>query len=98
MGLCGIVVRETANTFDIIGKDDRLRSIPKLGCVFSLDVPRPNNHAQGAACKGAPTAVHHAYASAVFLVDVRVTLYGDNIRLRAHERAVRKARRDLPLP
>lgn len=36
IGLNGIVVLDTKNVLKLLGKDDRLRTIPKSECVFSM--------------------------------------------------------------
>uniref|UniRef100_A0A1A9WBS1 Ribonuclease P protein subunit p29 n=1 Tax=Glossina brevipalpis TaxID=37001 RepID=A0A1A9WBS1_9MUSC len=36
IGLAGIVVIDTKNVLKIVGKDDRLRTIPKSVCVFGM--------------------------------------------------------------
>ncbi|RKP20829.1 RNase P subunit p29-like protein, partial [Rozella allomycis CSF55] len=39
----GIIVKETANTFQIITEDDKLQSIPKMNSVFLLTTPIGKN-------------------------------------------------------
>ncbi|XP_061388883.1 ribonuclease P protein subunit p29 [Musca vetustissima] len=36
VGISGIVVMDTKNVLKILGKDDRLRTVPKSECVFSM--------------------------------------------------------------
>ncbi|XP_014093382.1 ribonuclease P protein subunit p29 [Bactrocera oleae] len=38
VGLIGVVVLETKNIFKMVGKDDRLRSIPKQDSVFCITI------------------------------------------------------------
>ncbi|XP_036202249.1 ribonuclease P protein subunit p29 [Myotis myotis] len=37
VGVTGILLQETKHVFKIITKEDRLKVIPKLGCVFSVE-------------------------------------------------------------
>jgi RNase P/RNase MRP subunit p29 len=38
-GAAGIVAADTARTFQIVGADDRVRVVPKGGCVFEFGLP-----------------------------------------------------------
>lgn len=38
VGLIGIVVLETRNTFQLVGRDNNLRTVPKIGNVFAFSL------------------------------------------------------------
>ncbi|KAF9820206.1 hypothetical protein IEO21_01639 [Rhodonia placenta] len=82
VGLSGIVVHETENTFKIITREDRHKLIPKHNTIFSFAVPLYSTDA--------PTASTGADRTVFDLPHIEFELYGNQFCFRAAERAGRK--------
>ena len=102
VGLHGIVVHETQEAFRVVSDADRTRVVPKRGCVFRVELDYgPHQLRRGglgqegavaaAAAGGAGGAAAGAAAAGPGSGSAPwVTLYGDHLCFRAHDRAVRK--------
>ncbi|GBE82326.1 RNase P/MRP, p29 subunit [Sparassis crispa] len=104
VGLSGIVVHETENTFKVVTKNDQLKLIPKQNTIFAFavplysisgsDLPSSSTSDHGSAitsASGDPAAPRSERAQTVLdMPHVEFELYGNQFCFRATERANRK--------
>ncbi|KAI0261175.1 Rof/RNase P-like protein [Gloeopeniophorella convolvens] len=82
VGLAGIVVQETENTFRVVTRADKLKLVPKQGAVFAFAVPLCSTLGV--------SPVADATATVLDAPHIEFELYGNQFRFRAADRASRK--------
>ncbi|WVQ80469.1 hypothetical protein IAT38_002574 [Cryptococcus sp. DSM 104549] len=97
-GVQGIVIEETAGTFRLVGKDDKVRVVPKKGTLFRLSFPAyslsttsptqadPADEDEDGPAQYPPDLTHHLAHSP----RVEIDLLGSTFAYRSFDRAGRK--------
>ncbi|KXS21463.1 RNase P/MRP, p29 subunit [Gonapodya prolifera JEL478] len=84
VGMAGIVVRETENTFILCPPEGGFKTVPKAHSVFAFSVPVDTENSMGVA--DGNSKIQPQPSDPVF------HLYGDHIQVRASERSSKKFR------
>ncbi|KAI0374793.1 RNase P/MRP p29 subunit [Pilatotrama ljubarskyi] len=87
VGISGIVVHETENSFKVITRKDQLKLIPKQNSVFVFAVPI---YATPALPPQASSSPSHPPRTVLDMPHIEFELYGNHFCFRAAERAGRK--------
>lgn len=89
VGIRGIIVKDSRFVFEIITEKNRVKTVPKEGTIFRIEVPAKDSDREGAAVLDAKEEVESAQGEAgtgKFVFE----LHGEQFRYRPADRATKK--------